>query len=107
MGICIICRDKIPQNHCCMHMNACMKCEGELIDHADMQREKKVLRLAIGTLLRLGLEDAIYNIRSTAQEDESFTGNSWDHPDVKAYADACDILQEYIKSKLGSSDEVT
>lgn len=40
------------------------------------------------------LDDAVYDVRARASEkmDRSDGSTSWDHPDVKAYGEACRVL---------------
>ena len=54
---------------------------------------------ALRVLMREHLSDFIYNIRERVGADASYTGNSWDHPRVKDWSDACMIIQDYLKSK--------
>ena len=45
------------------------------------------------------LEDFIYNIRSSvAESGEKFEGNSWCHPRVVRWAEACNTLKVHLEA---------
>jgi hypothetical protein len=44
------------------------------------------------------LEDKVYDVRSRAVEgDPDFSGNSWDHPRVTRFGEACQVLRGELK----------
>jgi len=49
----------------------------------------------VNTVNNLG--DAIYAVRDSA-DFSNFDGDSWDHPDVKAYGDAVKVITEYLNA---------
>jgi hypothetical protein len=42
------------------------------------------------------LGDAIYSVRDRADM-ITFEGNSWEHPDVKAYSEAWTVIDNHLK----------
>ncbi len=42
------------------------------------------------------LGDFVYNVRERANSDNTFTGNSWDHPRVKRFSEAVTRLQQEL-----------
>lgn len=45
-----------------------------------------------------GLGDAIYEVREGIDwQAEPFSGSSWDHPRVKRYSDAVDVVERALK----------
>lgn len=42
------------------------------------------------------LGDFVYAVREKTLSDVSYAGSSWDHPRVKAFSDAVQILTEYV-----------
>ncbi len=49
---------------------------------------------ALKVLLREeSIEDFIYNVRERAAGDPAFKGNTWDHPRITRYNDACQALK--------------
>jgi hypothetical protein len=42
------------------------------------------------------LGDWVYSVRERALSDESYTGNSWDHPRVKRFSQAVKVLEDYL-----------
>jgi len=54
---------------------------------------------ALRTINRLhNLGDAIYDVRERADYMDRPSGeSSWDHPDVKAYSDAVEVVDRYLK----------
>lgn len=57
----------------------------------------KDVEKAAQTLDRLNVGDFTYNIRDRAAGDASFTGNTWEHPDVKAWSDASVLMGNIAK----------
>ena len=59
------------------------------------------LKEAITYLLdEFHLEDKVYNVRSRSmEEDRSFAGNSWEHPAVLKFAEACEALKDARERK--------
>jgi hypothetical protein len=62
-------------------------------------RVPDALMEALRTINRLhNLGDAIYDVRERADMTYAPIGaTSWDHPDVKAYSDAVDVVYRYLK----------
>jgi hypothetical protein len=54
---------------------------------------------ALRTINRLhNLGDAVCDVRECADfSDRPEDENSWDHPDVKAYSDAVEVVDRYLK----------
>ena len=59
----------------------------------------RAIREAAKTLDRLHVGDYVYNVRTRAAEDAAFIGNTWDHPDVKAWSDASVLLGAIAKEE--------
>ena len=54
----------------------------------------EALREALRVLLDVeSIEDSVYSVRERAGSDAEFKGNSWDHPRVKAFSDAIEVLK--------------
>lgn len=47
---------------------------------------------------RLSVGDFTYNIREHAASDRGFKGNTWEHPDVKAFSDAAELMGRIAES---------
>jgi len=46
------------------------------------------------------LEDKVYDVRARAVENgEPFEGNSWDHPAVLKFSEACQTLKEWRRQQ--------
>lgn len=44
------------------------------------------------------IEDFIYDVRNRAVEtDLAYKGNSWEHPRVKQYSEAINVLKKYLE----------
>lgn len=60
---------------------------------------EKEMREALITFARLGCGNLIYKIRDKTYETD-WSGNSWDHPDVIAWAKASEIANKiYLNEK--------
>lgn len=70
-------------------------------DAQEARREARAelanIRRAAKTLDRLHVGDFTYNIRDRAAGDASFTGNTWEHPDTKAWSDASVLMGAIAK----------
>ena len=66
-------------------------------DRSEPTREE--LLAACRVLVAENISDEIYSVRSRAgQEDDGYEGNSWDHPRVVAYGDACEVIERFVKA---------
>ena len=54
------------------------------------------LLAALKVLISENLGDWIYEVRERVLSDESFDGNTWDHPRVKAYSDAVMVVEKAV-----------
>lgn len=71
-----------------------MKLDGELHLAAVEHKCVRELLQALYTIDELhSLGDSVYVVRERAAGDSTYTGNSWEHPKVKAYGDAHATLQ--------------
>lgn len=52
---------------------------------------------ALRVLVKEGVGDFVYTMRERVVNDPEWTGVSWDHPRVKAWSDASQIVAEYVK----------
>lgn len=66
---------------------------------AEAMNEVGAIRRAAKTLDRLHVGDFTYNIRDKAASDTSFTGNTWEHPDTKAWSDASVLMGAIAKEE--------
>jgi len=64
-----------------------------------MDEKKMTVEEAIRALLdEYQIGDYVYDVRSTAlEEDPEYTGESWEHPTVKRFADVLDTLRRHIE----------
>jgi len=80
----------------CDHaVNICVCGDKRALEEA--RAELARIREAAKTLDRLAVGDFTYNIRDRAAGDESFSGNTWNHPDVKAWSDAAGVMRDIAK----------
>lgn len=57
------------------------------------------LLAACRVLVDESLSDWVYAVRDRApQDDPTYTGNSWDHPRVTAFSDACMTIERFVKA---------
>lgn len=56
------------------------------------------LRAALKVLVDVeSVGDWVYEVRERALADDSFTGNTWDHPRVKAFSDAVTTITTALR----------
>lgn len=72
-------------------------CKAEQEAYSAAKAELEAIRKAAKALDRLHVGDYTYRIRDRAAEDISFTGNTWEHPDVKAWGAASVLLGAIAK----------
>lgn len=66
---------------------------------ADARAELAAVRQAAKNLDRMAVGDFTYSIRDRAAGDPNFTGNTWEHPDVKAWSDASETMRNIAKEE--------
>lgn len=64
---------------------------------AEFKAEVEAIERAAKDLSRLSVGDFTYSIRDRAAGDGSFSGNTWEHPDVKAWSDASVLVDAIAK----------
>ena len=64
-----------------------------------MMREIEAIERAAKDLTRLHLGDGVYDVRDSAKvmAETPDGGNTWNHPDVKAWSDAATLLESIAK----------
>jgi hypothetical protein len=67
--------------------------------HEAATKEIAALEKAAADLTRLHLGDGVYHVRNSDRvlTDTPKGGNTWDHPDVKAWGDAAQLLATIAK----------
>ncbi len=56
------------------------------------REELAALEKAAHTLYESSVSDFTYHVRARAAEDSAFSGNTWLHPKVVAFSDACEVI---------------
>lgn len=60
---------------------------------------REELLAACRVLVAESISDQIYDVRSRApREDPDYRGDSWDHPRVKAFSDACQVIELFVRA---------
>lgn len=68
---------------------------GRIITEA--RAELEAIRKAARVLHAESVGDAVYDVRDRAAGDREFTGNTWEHPRVVAYGEACAVISNIAK----------
>lgn len=68
---------------------------GRLVPEA--RAEVEAIKQAAKDLNRMAVGDFTYSIRDRAAGDPNFTGNTWEHPDVRAWSDASEVIRKIAK----------
>lgn len=63
-----------------------------------MVTEQELL-VALRVFVAEEIGDFVYTMRERVLDDPSFTGNSWDHPRVKAWSDASRVVAQYVAER--------
>lgn len=58
----------------------------------ESEAEVEAIEKAAKDLDRMAVGDFTYAIRDRAASDKAFTGNTWEHPNVKAWGDASVLM---------------
>ena len=85
---------------CCRGSGTCSYCRwADRIEAAALSERElpKDLLLALTALSKHGALDNVYDVRERIDFSELKDGeSSWDHPDVKEYSAACEVVERYI-----------
>lgn len=61
--------------------------------------EVEALEHAAKVLLAENIGDEVYRVRERCTEDRLYVGNTWEHPRVVAFGNACAVLSQVAKGR--------
>lgn len=71
--------------------------EGAEEARVEAMAELEKIEKSAKDLSRMSVGDFTYSIRGRAAGDAAFSGNTWEHPDVKAWSDASTLVDAIAK----------